>query len=89
MKRVPGNIVDSQKRAGKGVHSFYFNKNGSNGSYVAAIACLKTPRSFTVETTQGQLVPLASEEIVSQTLTERGKPYVMAVMDDVVSDIIL
>ena len=89
MKRVPGNVIDSQKRAGKGVHSFYFNKNGSNGSYVAAAACLRTPRSFTVETTQGQLVPLSSEEIVSQTLTERGKPYIMAVMDDVVSGIIL
>ena len=89
MKRVPGAMVDSQKRAGKGVHSFYFNKNASNGSFVAAIACLKTPRSFSVETSQGQMVSLNSEEIVSQTLTERGKPYVMAVMDDVVTGIIL
>ncbi|MGI6696014.1 MAG: DNA gyrase/topoisomerase IV subunit A [Christensenellales bacterium] len=89
MKRVPGSMIDSQKRAGKGVRSFYFNKNGSNGSYAAAAVCLRVPRSFTVETTQGQLVSLNSEEIVNQTLTERGKPYIMAVMDDVVSDIIL
>ena len=89
MKRVPGNMIDSQKRAGKGVRSFYFNKNASNGSYAAASVCLRMPRSFTVETTQGQMVSLNSEEIVSQTLTERGKPYIMAVMDDVVSDIIL
>ncbi len=89
MKRVPGSVVDSQKRAGKGVRSFYFNKNGSNGSYVAAVACLRVPRAFTVETSQGQLVPLQSSEIASQTLTERGKPYIMAVMEDVVSDIIL
>ncbi|MDD4080018.1 MAG: DNA topoisomerase 4 subunit A [Eubacteriales bacterium] len=89
MKRVPGSMVDSQKRAGKGVHSFYFYKNGSNGTYVAAAAFIRVPRSFTVETTQGQLVPVNSEEVVRQTLTERGKPYIMAVMDDVVSDIIL
>ena len=89
MKRVPANVIDSQKRAGKGVRSFYFNKNGSNGSYAAAAVCLRAPRSFTVETSQGQMVPLNSEEIVSQTLTERGKPYVMALMDDVVESIIL
>jgi len=89
MKRVPGSMVDRQRRAGKGVHSFYFYKNGSNGSYLAAAALLRTPRSFTVETTLGQLVAVNSEEIARQTLTERGKPYIMAVMDDVVSDLIL
>lgn len=89
MKRVPGSMVDCQKRAGKGVHSFYFYKNGSNGTYVSAAAFVRVPRSFTVETTQGQMVPVNSEEIIRQTLTERGKPYIMAIMDDVVSDIIL
>ncbi len=33
--------------------NFYFNKNGGNGSYVAAVACLQVPRAFTVETSQG------------------------------------
>ena len=36
IKRVPCSMIDSQRRAGKGVHSFYFNKNGSNGTYIAA-----------------------------------------------------
>ncbi len=89
MKRVPGSMVDSQRRSGKGVHSFYFNKNGSNGSYIAASFVTSAPRSFTVQTTQGQAVPFFSEDIELQKLTERGKPYVMAVLDDVVSGVIL
>ena len=89
MKRVPGNMIDSQRRAGKGVHAFYFNKNGSNGSYVAASFVTSAPRSFTVQTTAGQAVPFHSEDIELQKLTERGKPYVMAVLDDVVSGLVL
>ncbi|HHT07234.1 MAG TPA: DNA topoisomerase 4 subunit A [Clostridiales bacterium] len=89
MKRVPGNMIDSQRRAGKGVHSFYFNKNGNNGTYIAASFTSDLPRSFTVLTTQGQAVPFNTEDIALQKLNERGKPYVMAVLDDVVCDVIL
>ncbi len=89
MKRVPASMIDLQRRAGKGVRSFYFNKNGSNGSFIAASAVLSLPRSFTVQTSLGQLVPLQSEEITQQKLSERGKPYLMAVMDDIVTEIIL
>ena len=66
-----------------------FNKNNSNGSMIAAAAVLDVPRSFTVQTSLGQLVPLNSEEIAQQKLTDRGKPYVMAVLDDVVTSLIL
>lgn len=87
MKRVPGNMIDSQRRAGKGVHAFYFNKNGNNGSYIAAGFVADLPRAFTVHTTGGQAVPMSTEEIALQKLNERGKPYLMAVMDDVVDDL--
>jgi hypothetical protein len=42
-----------------------------------------------VLTTQGQAVPFNTEDIALQKLNERGKPYVMAVLDDVVCDVIL
>lgn len=89
MKRVPGSMIDSQRRAGKGVHSFYFNKNGNNGTYVASAFTADFPRSFTVLSTQGQAVPFNTEDITMQKLNERGKPYVMAVLDDVVCDVLL
>ena len=47
------------------------------------------PRSFSVQTSLGQTVPFNTEDIALQTLTERGKPYVMAVMDDVVNGVVL
>ena len=50
---------------------------------------ISLPRSFTVQTSLGQLVTLGSEEIAQQKLADRGKPYLLAVMDDVVTDIIL
>ena len=87
MKRVPGNMIDSQRRAGKGVHAFYFNKNGNNGTYIACAFVSDLPRAFTVYTSGGQAVPMNTEEIAQQKLNERGKPYLMAVMDDVVNDL--
>lgn len=89
MKRVPSGMIDAQRRAGKGVHSFYFNKNASNGSRIAGSAVLSNPRSFSVQTALGQLLAFHSEDIEQQKLTERGKPYVMAVLDDVVTDLIV
>ena len=88
-KRLQGSMADSQNRGGKGLHSFYFNKNGSNGSYLAAFAKLTTPRSFSVLQASGDINSFTSDEIAPQTLTERGKPYVMALLDNVVTDLLL
>jgi DNA gyrase subunit A len=88
-KRLMGSMADAQNRGGKGVHAFYFNKSGSNGTYVAAFARLTAPRSFSVLQRQGDLTPLSSDEIVPQALSDRGKPYVMALLDNVVTDLIL
>ena len=88
-KRLLGSVIDAQNRGGKGVHSFYFNKNGSNGTYIAALALLGEPRSFSVLQADGTLTPLSSEEVTPQVLTDRGKPYVLALLDNVVTDLVL
>lgn len=88
-KRVLGSMADAQNRGGRGVHAFSFNRSGSNGSYIAAFARLAAPRSFSVLQLQGELTPFFSDDIVGQTLGDRGKPYVMALLDNVVTDIIL
>ena len=88
-KRVMGSMSDTQGRGGKGVHSFYFNKSGNNGTYIAAFARLSEPRSFSVLQKQGDLTPLSAVEVVPQDLTDRGKPYVLALLDNVVMDIVL
>jgi len=88
-KRVLGSMADAQNRGGRGVHAFSFNRLGSNGNYIAAFARLAAPRSFSVLQFQGELTPFFSDDIVLQTLADRGKPYVMALLDNVVTDIIL
>ena len=88
-KRVLGSMADAQNRGGRGVHAFNFNRSGINGSYIAAFARLAAPRSFSVLQLQGELTPFFSDDIVGQTLGDRGKPYVMALLDNVVTDIIL
>lgn len=88
-KRLMGSMSDAQGRGGKGVHAFYFNKSASNGSYVAAFARLTEPRSFSVLQKQGEMTTLTAAEIVPQDLTDRGKPYVMALLDNIVTDIVL
>ena len=37
----------------------------------------------------GDLTPLASDEIALQTPTDRGRPYVMALLDNTVKDLVL
>jgi len=88
-KRVPGAMLDPQGRGGKGARIMPFNKNGSTGSYIAACKKLTSQRDFTVLQKNGLLTPMNSESIVPQALADKGKTAVIALMDDVVTDIIL
>ena len=88
-KRVPGAMLDPQGRGGKGARIMPFNKNGSTGTYVAACRKLSSVRDFTVLQKNGMLTPMNSESIAPQSLADKGKTAVIALMDDVVTDIIL
>ncbi|MBR4360519.1 MAG: DNA topoisomerase 4 subunit A [Clostridia bacterium] len=88
-KRLTGGLFDAQGRAGKGVKCVSFNKSGSTGTYVAAAARITSSRPFTVLQHGGVMTPMLSDELAVQDLADKGKPAVMAVMDDVVEDLIL
>ena len=88
-KRLMSAMFDAQGRAGKGVKCVYFNKSGSTGTYVAAAARITNTRAFTVMQHGGLLTPLSSDDLPCQDLADKGKPIVMAVLDDVVEDLIL
>ena len=88
-KRVLAMEFEVQGRNGKGVRAFSFNKNGSNGTFVAGCVSIgKEPVSLVVLQAQSAPTFLSSEEIVLQSKSDRGKPYVMALMDDVVTGLI-
>ena len=88
-KRLMGAMFDAQGRAGKGVKCVSFNKSGSTGTYVAAAARITASRAFTVLQAGGLMTPMASDDLPCQDLADKGKPAVMAVLDDVVEDLIL
>lgn len=88
-KRLLSVEFDRQNRNGKGVKSFYFNKNGSNGRYLAGICKVKdAPCTITVTQAQSAPTRLEKDTILLQSRQDRGMPYVMAILDDVVTSII-
>ncbi|MBR2719679.1 MAG: DNA gyrase subunit A [Clostridia bacterium] len=87
-KRIPAMDFERQNRNGKGVKSFYFNKNGSNGRYIAALyLCGENPCDLLITQAQSPVTRLKKDEIMLQGKTDRGLPYVMAILDDVVTGV--
>ena len=88
-KRLLSIDFEAQGRNGKGVRCFTFNKNGSNGTAIAGCARLVS-QSTSLVITQAQSAPSAiqADEIALQAKADKGKPYVMALMEDVVTGMI-
>ena len=88
-KRILSCDFEKQNRNGKGVKSFYFNKNGSNGRYLAGLYLAgKEPCTLIVQQAQSPETRISKDEIRLQSKTDRGAPYVMAVLDDVVTGLL-
>ena len=88
-KRIPQLHFEPQNRSGKGVHCFYFNKNGSNGHVLAGI-CLSReddPCDLLVFQARSPMSRLRKSEIMLQNRTGKGMPYLMAILDDVVTGV--
>ena len=85
-KRVLFMEFEPQARGGKGVKAFYFNKSGSNGSCLAGTLLLGDPLGK-VLLTQKKSPPsmLSAGDVISQGKQDKGMPYVMAIMDDVLT----
>lgn len=88
-KRLMGALFDKQSRGGKGCRAVAFNKTGSTGTYVAACARIQGTRPFTVRQSGDLMTTLQSDELPCQALSDKGKPIVMALMNDVVEELIL
>ena len=73
-----------QKRGGKGVKCFAFNKNGANGSALVCAQPVTEPYTLEVVQADKTVTPISTEEIMIENKTGRGKPYIVALMDNVV-----
>ena len=86
-KRIPQLDFEPQNRSGKGVRCFYFNKNGSNGRLIAGVCVLpeNTPCKLLVSQLRSPVTQLSRNEILLQNRSGKGMPYIMAILDDVVT----
>ena len=89
-KRIPQVDFESQNRSGKGVRCFYFNKNGSNGRVIAGVCILpeNVPCKLLVSQLRSPVTQLNRNEILLQNRSGKGMPYIMAILDDVVTGVI-
>ena len=88
-KRIPQSGFESQNRAGKGVRCFYFNKNGSNGRGLAGIVKVpaNVPCDLLIWQARSPMSRLSRNEVLLQGRSGKGMPYVMAILDDVVTGV--
>lgn len=85
-KRVPALEYEPQNRGGKGGRTFLFNKNGSNGKYLAgAVMVGEKPCLLALEQAQSQTTVLDKDAVAVQGRVSKGLPCVMAIMEDVVT----
>lgn len=89
-KRIPQVDFEPQNRAGKGVRCFYFNKNGSNGRIIAGFCRISrdTPCDLLVRQVRSPMSRLSRDDILLQNRSGKGMPYVMAILDDLVTGIV-
>ena len=85
-KRLLSVDFEKQNRNGKGVKSFYFNKNGSNGKQLAGVVRLeKDDHLIRVQQAKSPATLVERDNVRLQGKQDRGMPLVIAVMDDVVT----
>lgn len=84
-KRVLALDYIPQNRGGKGAHTMTLSSNGSNGTCIAGVCYVRTPKDIMFVLKNGEMSRINSEEIAIQAVFGKGKPYVDAVMgNDVV-----
>ena len=88
MKRCFLFDFERQARGGKGVKAFNFLKNGANGNYLAGALDVREAYNFSIVQKNGERTTFNTEDVAIEPRTGRGQPYVVVVMDDVVTELV-
>ncbi|MBQ6175494.1 MAG: DNA topoisomerase 4 subunit A [Clostridia bacterium] len=89
-KRVPAMAFERQNRAGKGVRAFPFVRNGSNGTRLAcAIRTDAGEADILITQAQSQPTRMPKSSVQIQPMSGKGSPLVMAILNDVVTEVFL
>ena len=87
MKRCLLLDFERQARGGKGVKAFNYLKNGSNGNRLAGALIVRDAFDFRIVQKNGTVTPCNTEDVAIEPRSGRGKPYVVVVLDDVVTEL--
>ena len=69
---------------------FHFNKNGSNGKAIAGVVRVhrELPCLLLISQVRSPVSRLSRDEILLQNRSGKGMPYVMAILDDLVTGLV-
>ena len=73
-----------QGRNGKGLKTFDFKKNGSNGTAIAAALYVKEPYDIVIRQFHGEETVVNTETVFIEQRPGKGMLTVMALLDDIV-----
>ena len=79
---------DLQNRYGKGVKTFDFKRNGSNGTKLIWAGHITDPVSLIAVQKHGTETEFSSENVPIEARNGKGSPIVITVLDDVIERII-
>lgn len=88
MKRCFVFDYDLQNRYGKGVKTFDFKRNGSNGTKLIWAGHITDPVSLIAVQKHGTETEFSSENVPIEARNGKGSPIVITVLDDVIERII-
>lgn len=89
-KRMPLSAIARQKRAGKGQRCFQMVKGGMVGTQIiGATICADPAKKFFAIQKSGMITPLSAGEMMAETRTGKGMPYIMVILDDIVTELVL
>ena len=87
-KRTLAVDYELQLRARKGLKTFDFRKNGSNGTRITGAVYVKEPIDILAVHATGDVEIFNSDNIFIEARLSAGKPYALAVMGDEITEIL-
>lgn len=75
---------DLSERNRKGLKTFEFKKNGTNGGFITAAAWVREPYDIIAVQKSGNVTVINTESIFIENRFSPGKPYILTVLDDTV-----
>jgi DNA gyrase/topoisomerase IV subunit A len=85
VKRCLALDFEPQRRGGKGVKAFPFNKNGSNGEALAVAELLNEPCELVISQKDGTKTRVRSEEAPLRPKSDRGAVFLPVFLDNIVT----